>query len=82
MKNILTKTILTLALAVTACAPVALARVSKPKHSAAHVAAVKQCNVDYNAALKAAKVLKGHERKEADAKAKQEHKQCLAAAPR
>lgn len=79
MKNLLTKTVLTLALALTAGAPAALA---KAKHSAAHVAAVKKCNEDYAAAIKAARSLKGKERKEADAKAKMEKKQCLAAAPK
>jgi hypothetical protein len=81
MKNVLTKTILMLALAVTAGAPAAFAKPKKPKHSAEHVAAVKKCNADYGAAVKAAKALKGKERKEAQAKAKQEQKQCLAAAP-
>ena len=81
MKNVLTKTMLTLALAVTAGAPAALAKAGKPKHSPEHVAAVKKCNEDYSAALKSAKSLKGNERKGAHARAKQEHKQCLAAAP-
>jgi len=81
MKNVLTKTILTLALAVTAGAPAALAKAKKPKHSAEHVQAVKKCNEDYSAALKSAKSLKGNARKEAQTKAKQDHKQCLGAAP-
>jgi hypothetical protein len=81
MKNVLTKTFLTLALAVTAGAPAAFAKAKKPKHSAEHVAAVKKCNADYSAALKSAKSLKGKERKAADAKAKADRKQCLAAAP-
>jgi hypothetical protein len=81
MKNVLTKSFLTLALAVTAGAP-ALAKGKKPKHSAEHAAAVKKCNEDYSAALKAAKGLKGQARKDAQAKAKSDHKQCLAAAPK
>jgi hypothetical protein len=81
MKNILTKTVLALALAASAGAPAALAKAKKPRHSAAHVAAVKKCNEDYKAAVKAAKSLRGKERKDAEAKARQDHKQCLAAAP-
>jgi uncharacterized protein YpmB len=81
MKNVLTKTFLTMALAVTAGAPAAFAKAKKPKHSAEHAAAVKKCNEDYSAALKSAKTLKGKERKDAQGKARTEHKQCLAAAP-
>lgn len=81
MKNVLTKTMLTLALAVTAGAPAALAKAKKPRHSAEHVAAVKKCNEDYAAANKSARGLKGNARKEALAKAKSDRKQCLAAAP-
>jgi hypothetical protein len=81
MKNVLTKTVLALALAATAGAPAAFAKPKKPKHSAEHVAAVKKCNEDYSAAVKSAKSLKGKERKDADAKARADHKQCLAAAP-
>jgi hypothetical protein len=81
MKNVLTKTVLMLALAVTAGAPAAFAKAKKPKHSADHVAAVKKCGDDYNAALKSAKSLKANERKGARAKAKQDRKQCLADAP-
>ncbi|HEX7317486.1 MAG TPA: hypothetical protein VF297_26535 [Pyrinomonadaceae bacterium] len=80
MKNVLTKAMLTLALAVTAGAPAALAKTKRP--SAEHVAAVRKCNEDYAAALKSAKSLKGNERKGARATAKTDHKQCLAAAPR
>ncbi len=81
MKNVLTKIMLTLALAVTAGAPAALAKAKKPKHSAEHVAAVKKCDEDYSAALKSAKGLKGKERKDAQARAKADRKQCLASAP-
>ena len=81
MKNVLTKTLLTLALVASAGVPSALAKAKKPKHTAAHVAAVKKCNEDYTAALKSARGLKGKERKEAQAKAKADQKQCLGAAP-
>ena len=81
MKNVLTKTVLTLALAITAGTPAAFAKVAKPRHSAAHIAAVKKCDAEYKSALKAAKGLRGNERKEAQAKAKQARKQCLADAP-
>ena len=81
MKNVLTKTMLTLALAVTAGVPAALAKPKKPKHSAEHTAAVRKCNEDYAAALKSAKSLKGNERKQAQARAKSDRKQCLASAP-
>jgi Flp pilus assembly protein TadB len=81
MKNVLTKTVLTLALAAAAGVPSAFAKPKKPRHSAEHVAAVKKCNEDEASALKSAKGLKGKERKDAQAKARQEHKQCLAAAP-
>jgi hypothetical protein len=80
MKNVLTKSMLTLALAFTA-ASAAAAKPRKPKHSAEHTAAVKKCNEDYSAALKSAKSLKGKERKNAQAAAKSTHKQCLASAP-
>ena len=81
MKNILTKTVLTLALAASVGGPAALAKAKKPRHTAAHADAVKKCNEDYAAALKSAKGLKGKERKDAQAKARQDRKQCLAAAP-
>ncbi|MFL6334851.1 MAG: hypothetical protein ACJ754_16180 [Pyrinomonadaceae bacterium] len=82
MRNVLTKTVLALALAATAGAPAAFAKPKHPKHSAEHVAAVKKCDADYSAAIKSAKSLKGNERKSADAKAKADRKQCLAAAPK
>jgi hypothetical protein len=82
MKNVLTKTVLTLALALAAGAPAAFAKNTKPKHSAEHIAAVKKCGADYAAALKSAKSLKGKERSAAQAKAKADKKQCLASAPK
>jgi hypothetical protein len=81
MKSILSKTALTLTLALSLGAPAALAKTKKPKHSAEHVAAVKKCNDDYKAALKDARKLKGKERKAAEAKAKSDEKQCLAGVP-
>ncbi|MBV9925014.1 MAG: hypothetical protein JOZ96_08375 [Acidobacteria bacterium] len=80
MKNVLTKTFLTLALAATAGIP-ALAKPKKQKHSAEHTAAVKKCDQDYSAARVTAKGLKGQAKKDALAKAKSDKKQCLAAAP-
>jgi hypothetical protein len=82
MKNVLTKTVLMLALAVVAGGPAALANTKKPKHTAEHVAAVKKCDADYKAAIKSATSLKGKERKDAQAKARTDRKQCLANAPK
>jgi hypothetical protein len=82
MKNVLTKTVLMLALAISAGAPAALAKAKGPKHSAEHVAAVKKCNDDYKVAVKAANALKGKERAAAKAKAVADKKQCLASAPK
>jgi hypothetical protein len=69
---------LTLALALSLGASAAVA---KPKHSAAHKAAVKKCNEDYTAAIKAANALKGKARADAKAKARADRKQCIANAP-
>jgi hypothetical protein len=80
MKNILTKSAITLALALSLSAP-ALAKPKKPKHSAEHVAAVKKCNADYASAKAAANKLKGKARRDARAKAQADHKQCLANVP-
>ena len=82
-KNILTKAALGLMLALSASAPSVLAKSPKrPKPSAEHVAAVKKCNEDYNAAVRSAKTLKGKEHSAAIAKAKADRKQCLADAPK
>ena len=81
MKNVLTKAALTLALALTAAAPATLAKGKKPRHSAEHIAAIKKCDEDYAAAVKAAKTLKGKEHSAAIAKAKADKKQCIANAP-
>ena len=82
MKNVLAKSAMTLALALSLGAPAAFAKPKKPKHSAEHVAAVKKCNEDYTAAKVAANKLKGKERRDALAKAKADHTQCLANAPK
>ena len=81
MRSILTRTGLTLALALSLGASAAVAKPKKPKHSAEHVAAIKKCNDDYKAALKANKSLKSKARKDADAKARSDRKQCIANAP-
>ena len=44
--------------------------------------ALKKCNDDYNAAIKAANALKGKARADAKAKARADHKQCIANAPK
>ena len=78
MRSILTRTGLALALALSLGASAAVA---KPKHSAAHIAAVKKCNEDYTAAIKAANALKGKARADAKTKARADRKQCIANAP-
>ena len=80
MKRILAHTVISAALALGAMAPAAMAK-SKKKHSAAHNAAVKQCNADYAAAKKEANTKKGKERSSALAAARQARKQCIAQAP-
>jgi hypothetical protein len=82
MKRILTSGALMLSLALCASPAVLAKGKTKPKHSAEHNAAVKKCKEDYTAAIKAAKSLKGKEKKEADAKAKADEKQCIASAPK
>lgn len=83
MKRILTHGALALTLALCAASPAALAKgIKKKKPSPEHIAAVKACNDTYNAANKAAKALKGKERKDAMMAARQARKQCLADAPK
>jgi len=53
----------------------------RSKPSPEHKAAVKKCQDDYVAAVKAAKGKKGKEHKEAIQAAKQARKQCIANAP-
>lgn len=80
MRRIFTSGALALSLALCA-SPAVLAKGSKKKPSAEHVAAVKKCKADYAEAVKAAKALKGKERSAAMAKAKADEKQCIASAP-
>jgi hypothetical protein len=80
MKNFLTKAALTLALALSLGAPAALAK--NKKRNPERVAAIKNCNAGYKAALKEAKTKKGNERREAEAKARADRKQCIADAPK
>ena len=81
MRSILTRTGLALALALSLGASAAVAKPKKPKHSAEHVAAIKKCNEDYTAAIKAANALKGKARADAKTKARADRKQCIANAP-
>ena len=81
MKRMLISTGMALMLALGAASPSVLAK-GRTKHSAAHNAAVKQCNTDYNAASKEARMKKGKERSAALAAAKAARKQCIADAPR
>ncbi|MCA1593294.1 MAG: hypothetical protein LC754_11735 [Acidobacteria bacterium] len=83
MKNILKNTALSMALALSLCAPaVVMAKAKVMKHSAEHMTAVKKCNDDYKAAIKDAKARKGKERKAAEAAARAAKKQCMASAPK
>lgn len=81
MKRTLISTAMALALALGVAAPASLAK-GKTKHSAEHNAAVRTCNVNYNAAVKDAKTKKGKERSEAMSAAKTSRKQCIANAPK
>jgi hypothetical protein len=81
MKMRLNLAALTMALALSATGFAAPVK-TRVKESAAHKAAVKKCNADYATARKEAKTKKGKERQEAEAAARQAHKQCLADAPK
>lgn len=81
MRNVLSKAALTLALSLAICAPAAIAKGKKTKHSAEHNAAVKKCEATYKVALTSTKTKKGKERKEAEMQAKKDEKQCIADAP-
>lgn len=81
MRKLFSLTAIPMALILSVGTLAAPAKKTKPKHSAAHATAIKKCSDDYKTAQKAAKMLKGKERKEAEAAAKQARKQCLAAAP-
>ncbi len=82
MKRILTHTALAAALALGALTPAAMAKIRHKRPSAERVAAIKKCNEDYSAAIKANKTMKGKERKEADAAARKAKKGCIASAPK
>ena len=88
MNNFLTKAGLTLSLALSLGAATAVVAKPKTKPSAEHVAAIKKCNDDYAAAIKAADAMPGKtkaERKakaDAKAKARADKKQCIANAPK
>jgi uncharacterized protein HemX len=81
MKAKLSLAALTLVLALSGAGFAAPAK-NKVKQSAAHKAAIKQCDADYKTADKEARMKKGKERKEAEAAARQARKQCIAAAPK
>lgn len=81
MKRFLTHSVLALTLALGVAAPTAMAKVKK-KYSPEHYAAIKKCKADYAAAVKAARALKGKEKKDALAAAKSAEKQCIANAPK
>lgn len=69
--------ILSLALATGVAAPTALA-----KHSRMHKAAVERCKEEYKAAIRDAKMFRGHERKLRMEDAKRAFHDCKATAPR
>jgi uncharacterized protein HemX len=81
MKAKLSLAALTMVLALSGAGFAAPAK-HKVKYSAAHKAAIKQCDADYKTAEKEAHMKKGKERKEAEAAASQARKQCIAAAPK
>ncbi len=79
MKRILTHTAISAVLAFGVFVPGAMAKKKRP--SAAHTAAVKQCNADYSAAIKQANTMKGKEKRDAVAAAKKARTGCIAQAP-
>lgn len=83
MRKFLTHSALALTLALGVATPAALAKgAKKKKYSPEHYAAIKKCREDYNAAVKAARGLKGKEKRDAIAAAKNTEKQCIANAPK
>ena len=71
-----------IALTINIAAMVAVAESNNnKKHSAEHKAAIQKCDGDYKAALRDAQSLKGKEKREAEAAAKAQRKQCYANAP-
>ena len=81
MRKFLTHSALALTLALGVAAPAAMAK-GKKKYSPEHYAAIKKCKEDYAAAVKAARSLKGKEKKDALASARSTEKQCIASAPK
>jgi uncharacterized low-complexity protein len=82
MKRILTHAALAAVLALGALTPGVMAKTRRKTPSAEHVAAIKKCNEDYSAAVKADKTKKGKERREADAAARKAKRDCIASAPK
>ena len=82
MKRILTHTALAMTMALSLCAPAALAKTRHKKYSAEHYTATNKCRDDYKAAKKEAYTKKGKERKEALEAARTARKQCMEAAPK
>jgi hypothetical protein len=82
MKRFLIHSALALTMALGLAAPAALAKGKKKKYSPEHYAAVKKCQEDYKAAVKAANGMKGKEKRDALAAAKTSEKQCIASAPK
>ena len=79
MKRTLMHTAISAVLALGVFAPGVMAK--KKKYSAAHNAAIKQCNADYTAAIKEANTKKGKEKEAAIAAARKTRKECKAQAP-
>jgi uncharacterized low-complexity protein len=82
MKKFLIHSALALTMALGVAAPAAMAKGKKKKYSPEHYTAIKKCQTDYRAAVKAANGMKGKERKDALAAAKSAEKQCIAGAPK
>ena len=82
MKRFLTITALSATLALGVLSPAALAKGSKAKPSAEHVAALKKCSEDYKTAMTAAKGMKGAERTSTRAAARKARAECRTSAPK
>ncbi len=82
MKRILTHTALAALLVLSALSPAALAKTRHNKPSAEHVAAIRKCTEEYNAAMKDANTKKGKERAAAKTEARKARKSCDASAPK
>ncbi len=81
MKRMLTTSVLSLALALSAGAAGVSAKTKNKKHSPEHAAAIRKCQDDYKAAIKEARMKKGNERRDAERAARTTRKQCVAGAP-